>query len=113
MRALMQGNVEGNVWFFSPLTLGFYCCVTLKCRLSECSDVAASLFTAATQPIALKWKAADPLSLEEWISKNWHVFLLNKLTAALNRYYACQSLRVKVFQKWWFPFMEFSINTQT
>lgn len=48
------------------------------------------MFVAATQLIALKWKVVGPSHLEEQISKIWHAFLLNKLTA-INKCYAGHS----------------------
>lgn len=71
--------------------------------------MAANMFTAATQLIALKWKVTEPHMLEELTSKIWQVFLLNKLST-INKYYAGQSLAVKRFQKQWFPFIEYVSN---
>lgn len=45
------------------------------------------MFTAAPQLIALNWKAVAAPTLDDWLHKIWHTFLLNKLTV-INRYHA-------------------------
>lgn len=66
------------------------------CSPARYSDIAANLFTAASQLIALKWKDENPPMVDDWLTKSWHVFLLNKLTSII-RFYTGHILAVQWF----------------
>lgn len=66
----------------------------------------ANSLTAAAQSIAQRWKGEEPLIFREQECKLWHVFVMNKLTAAA-RFYAGDLGAMNKFWKQWSVYAAF------